>query len=84
MMRTTLDIDTSILDEIKRLREREGRSMGEIVSELLSEALSRRGDEGDPAPLRWTAQAMRPRVDLTDKDALYALLDEGARTDPRP
>jgi len=37
-MRTTLDIDDPILREIKAIQEREGRSMGAIVSELLAQA----------------------------------------------
>lgn len=42
-MRTTLDIDAPIVGEVKALHEREGRSMGAIVSELLAEALAGRG-----------------------------------------
>jgi hypothetical protein len=42
IVRTTLDIETPILREVKALRESEGRSMGAIVSELLAEALARR------------------------------------------
>ena len=77
MSRTTLDIDAPILDEVKRLQKRHGRSLGELVSELLSEALARRAGEPEREALEWTAQAMGARVDLTDKDALYALLDDG-------
>ena len=39
-MRTTLDIDGPILREVKAIHEREGRSMGAVVSELLAEALA--------------------------------------------
>jgi predicted nucleic acid-binding protein len=35
MSRTTLDIDNPILEEIKRLRDKEKKSMGRIVSDLL-------------------------------------------------
>jgi hypothetical protein len=79
MSRTTLDIDSPILDEVKRLQKRDGRSLGGLVSELLGEALARRSRDAEPETLEWTAQAMRARIDLTDKDALYALLDESAR-----
>jgi hypothetical protein len=74
-MRTTLDIDDPILREVKRLHEQEGRAMGAIVSELLAEALTRRKAGRGKTPFRWTARAMRARVDLADKDALYAALD---------
>jgi len=39
-MRTTIDISDPILKEIKAIHEREGRSMGSVVSELLAEALA--------------------------------------------
>ena len=35
IMQTALDIDDAILREVKALHEREGRSMGAVVSELL-------------------------------------------------
>jgi hypothetical protein len=75
-MRTTLDIETPILGEVKALREREGRSMGAIVSELLAEALVRRRSKRAAPPFRWTSRAMTSRVDLSDKEAVYAALDE--------
>jgi hypothetical protein len=42
IIRTTLDIDDPILREVKAIHERDGRSIGAIVSELLAEALVRR------------------------------------------
>ena len=78
-MRTTLDIDPPILKEVKSLHEREGRSMGAIVSELLAEALARRRSPRATPPFRWTSRTMKPRVDLSDKEAVYAALD----ADPR-
>ena len=53
--------------------------MGAIVSELLAEALARRGSAPAPSPFRWTSCAMKAQVDLSDKDAVYAALD----ADPR-
>jgi hypothetical protein len=78
-MRTTLDIDAPILREVKALHEKEGRSMGAIVSELLAEALARRRSTRAAPSFRWTSRAMKPRVDLSDKEAVYAALD----ADPR-
>ena len=40
MSRTTLDIDRTILEEIRRLQRKERRSMGRITTELLAEALT--------------------------------------------
>ncbi|MEP7310200.1 MAG: antitoxin [Acidobacteriota bacterium] len=75
-MRTTVDIDTPILREVKAIHETEGRSMGAVVSELLAEALGRRrGSRTRPATFRWTSRPMNALVDLADKDAVYAALD---------
>ena len=77
MPRTTLNIDAPVLAEAKRVAAREGKSLGKAVSELLATALDRRAHEPRAAiaPLQWTARPMGERVDLTDKDALYAALD---------
>jgi hypothetical protein len=74
-MRTTLDIHDPILREVKAIHEREGRSIGAIVSELLAEALARRRSSRARPPFRWTSRPMKPQVDLADKDAVYAALD---------
>ena len=58
-MRTTIDIDDAILREIKAIHKSEGRSMGSVVSELLTEALAlRRATHARPARL-----SMRNGVD---------------------
>jgi hypothetical protein len=79
IMRTTLDIDDPILKEVKALHEREGRSMGAVVSELLAEALARRRSSRPRASFRWTTREMRSLVDLSDKEAVYAALDADRR-----
>ncbi len=77
IMRTTLDIDDPVLKEVKALHQKEGRSMGTIVTELLADALARRRKAGAAVRprLSWTSKPMSPRVDLADKDAVYAALD---------
>jgi len=74
-MRTTLDIDDPILREVKAIHEREGRSIGAVVSELLAEALARRRPSHARPPFRWTSRPMKSLVDLTDKEAVHASLD---------
>ncbi len=77
-MRTTLDIDTPVLEELKRLQKRQGeerKSLGRLVSELLTEALARRGEIAEGTGFDWVARPMRARVDLEDKEAVYAELD---------
>jgi plasmid stability protein len=76
MARTTLDLDPSVLRELRRRGERDGKSMGRVASELLARAL----DEGDPpAPaFEWAAHDLGlSRVDLEDKEAMRAVLDGG-------
>jgi hypothetical protein len=51
--------------------------MGSIVSELLADALSRRRAAARVRPsFTWTTRSMRALVDLSDKDAVYAALDD--------
>jgi len=78
-MRTTLDIDAPILREVKAIHEKEGRSMGAIVSELLAEALARRRPSRARPSFRWTSRAMKSLIDLADKEAVYAALDADQR-----
>jgi hypothetical protein len=76
MARTTVDIDQPILRDLKRLQKQEGKSLGRLVSDLLAEALTRhKAARGQPVPFRWVSRPMRARVDLSDKEALYAALD---------
>jgi len=77
MARTTLDIDTPLLKELKKMQEKEKKSLGALVSQLVAEALARRSRTREkPRELRWVSRAMGARIDITDKDALYAALDE--------
>jgi hypothetical protein len=79
MPRTTVDIDTPVLKEIKSLQKKEHRTLGQIVSQLLSESLARRRALRKAPSFKWTSRSMRAVVDLTDKEALYAILDENKR-----
>lgn len=74
-MRTTLDLDPSVLRELKERGAREGKSIGKIASALLAQALSGQGEPAEQ-PFEWDAAPMRARVDLSDKDAVYRVLDE--------
>ena len=76
MPRTTVNIDASVLRELKQRQQREGKPLGELVSELLAAALEASPREEHPSgALNWTTSAMRARVDLEDKEALHRLLD---------
>lgn len=75
MPRTTLDIDAPLLRELKKLQKKEGRSLGKIVSQLLAEALARRKTTPEPAKFQWLSRPMHALVDLSDKEAIYGVLD---------
>ncbi len=70
-----MDIDTPVLQEIKKLQRAEGKSLGRLVSDLLSEALAGRTSNSVVRELQRTVQDMRALVDIGDKDALHAALD---------
>ena len=75
-MRTTVDIDPPILQDLKKLQKQEGKSLGRLVSELLAEAIGRRKTRGrKSAPFKWNTTRGRLLVDLTDKDVVYEILD---------
>jgi len=76
MPRTTVDIDGPLLKEIKTLQKRENRSLGKIISQLLAEALFQRRKAPRVSKLHWVARSMKARIDFSDKEALYTLLDE--------
>jgi hypothetical protein len=80
IMRTTIDIDDPILKEIKRLQQREGKSIERLVSDLLAQALAetRKAPKGVPQ-FRWVGKPMSARVGLGDKHALLDAMDEPSR-----
>lgn len=77
MPRTTVNLDASVLGQLKRRQHKERRSLSELVNQLLARALAETEDSDEMTrPLRWTSRAMMARVDLEDKDALLQALDE--------
>jgi hypothetical protein len=82
MTRTTLDLDASILEQLRQRAAAEHKSMGKVASERLAVGL-RENARGEPSPLRWPSRHMgEPTIDLEDKDALWRALDEPA-SEPR-
>jgi hypothetical protein len=75
MPRTTLNIDSSVMRELRRRSEREQTSIGELASRLLAREL-RREETPQPQPFAWVSGDLgKPAVDLEDTEALAALLD---------
>lgn len=77
-MRTTLDIEKPVMDELKRLQKIEKKPLGQITSGLLAEALKNRQISEprlDPPKLSWVTAEMGARIDISDKEALHRALD---------
>jgi hypothetical protein len=73
--RTTLDLDASVLAQLRRRARAERKSMGQIASERLAASLGGQ-ISSEPAPLHWPSRHMgKPAVDLDDKEAVGRLLD---------
>lgn len=77
MPRTTIDLDPTVLREIRRRSTQEGKSMGQVASELLARAVAEPTDLPTP-DFAWTASDLGlPRIDLEDPEAVRRALDEG-------
>lgn len=77
IMRTTIDIDDPVLKDLKRLQQREGKSLGRLVSDLLARSLAEeRGKARPPLGFRWISRPMHARVDLADRDAVLDAMDD--------
>ena len=75
-MRTTVDIDGPILKEVKSLGKKEGKSLGRIVSDLLASGLrAQRAAPKGRGARGWITRPMASRVDLADKEAVYAAME---------
>ncbi len=77
-MRTTIDIDDPIIRDLKRLQQRDGKSLGRLVSDLLAQALAASAAAAPAAvvPFHWNSRPMAAKVDLTDKQALWDAMDD--------
>ncbi len=74
MTRTTIDLDVSVLEQLRRRAAVEHKSMGQVASERLAVGL--REDAQQLTPLHWPSERMgKPNVDLQDKDAVWKSLD---------
>lgn len=76
MPRTTIDLDPSVLHELRRRGAREGKSMGQVASELLARSVAEPSNL-PPPDFRWTSADLgQPSVDLEDPEAVRRALDE--------
>ena len=77
IMRTTIDLDASVVRQLKQRSRRTGKSMGQIASELLARSLHDADKRATAAPrLSWIIRDLGlPRIDLEDKEAVRAALE---------
>lgn len=75
MSRTTLDIDPSVLRELRARAREQRKSLGAVASEMLAAAMAERRPRRAVA-FRWYSQPMRAKVDLEDKEAVRRALIE--------
>ena len=77
MTRTTVNIDTSVLRELKRRARAEGKSLGDVISEIVGPALATSSSRAGSARFTWrTARMGPPKVDLEDKEAVRIALGD--------
>ena len=74
MPRTTFDLDATVLADLRRRAAAEGKSMGQVASELLAIGLHDEIPEEQP-PLQWARRDLGLKVDLEDKDAVWRILE---------
>ena len=76
-MRTTLNIDDDLINRVKEMAARTGRTITAVVEDALAKEVA-----GDAAgrvsfTLRWTPVegVAAPGVDLSDRDAIYEKME---------
>jgi len=71
MARTTVKLSTAVLRGLKRRARAEGKSLGDVISEIVLPALASSSSRKSAAPFIWrTARMGPPKIDLEDKEAL--------------
>jgi Family of unknown function (DUF6364) len=73
-MKTTLNIDNTVMAQLKREAARQGRTMSELVETALRMLFqsSRKREELSPLP---TFRSGGTLVDVADRDALYQAME---------
>ena len=74
-MKTTLNIDDSVIDRLRQESARQGRTMSELVETALR-LLFQRTKERRPLPPLRSFRSGGHLVDVADRDALYRAMEE--------
>lgn len=78
-MRTTLDIDDSVLSAVKELARRQGKTAGEVLSTLARQALIKPMQPSgriEEAPASYGFRPLPPSETLVTNDVVDKLRDE--------
>lgn len=73
-MKTTLNIDDSVMTRLRREAARSGRTMSELVETALRQLLQAKPEAEALKPLP-TFQSGGALVDVADRDALYRAME---------
>jgi hypothetical protein len=73
-MKTTLNIDDTVIAELKQEAARQGRTMSELVETALRMLLHPRPNQGQLPPLP-TFSSGGALVQIDDRDALYQAME---------
>jgi hypothetical protein len=73
-MKTTLNIDDTVMADLKREAARQGRTMSELVETALRLLLRRQRKRGKVPPLP-SFHSGGALVDIADRDALYQAME---------
>jgi hypothetical protein len=73
-MKTTLNIDDSVMAQLKREAARQGRTMSELVETALRGLFQTRRKKEDLAPLP-SFHGGGALVDISDREALYHAME---------
>jgi hypothetical protein len=74
-MKTTLNIDKTVMAQLKREAARQGRTMSELVEVALRNLFQAQKRAADLPPLP-VADLGDELVDIADRDALYRAMEE--------
>lgn len=82
IVRTTVNIDDALLRQARELALQTRRSLGDVIDDALKVMLTqpRPADRGAVSLPTYGGSGLQPGVDLEDKEALAALLEDDAPT----
>ncbi len=73
-MKTTLNIDDTVMAQLKREAARQGRTMSELVETALRQLFQSRRSRAELPPLP-TFKSGGAYVDISDREALYQAME---------